>query len=86
MKWYHLAHAAWGILIAFGAGYVFFVETPGIDWRIDVVTAICMVPLVVIAVVVYKVMFRKKSPRKSPPVELPASPVDIIQRARDNAR
>jgi hypothetical protein len=86
VKWYHLAHAAWWIVIAFGGAYVFFTE-PGMDWRIAAITAILMVPFVAIAVLVYRMMFRKKlaqSPRTAD--HSTTNPVDLVRQARNNLR
>jgi membrane protein implicated in regulation of membrane protease activity len=78
----HLLHAAWWIMIAIAAFCFFF---SGLDWRMDLVTGILMAPLVVIAVAVYKRMFRKKSVPSQTLNRFPSA-VDPIQHARDKAR
>jgi hypothetical protein len=86
VKWYHLLHAAGWIVVAFGGAYMFFTE-PGMDWRIDAITAIFMVPLVGIAILLYKIMFRKKSAQPFRTADRSTtSPVDPGQQARNNPR
>jgi len=81
---YHLLHAGVAAAIAFGAVYLFFSEE-GMSWQIDLITAAFMAPFVAIAVIVYKVMFRKKS-QGGPLASGPQSPKDPIQQSRDSAR
>ncbi len=81
MKWIHLMHAAWAMVIPLIAVYVFFTK-PGMDWRISAITAVLMLPFIIFGVVLYKVMFRKKLP---PSVQT-STPVDIIDQARRKRR
>ena len=88
MKWYHiphLLHALWWTIVAFGAAYLFFNEA-GMDWRIDLITAIIFAPLIGIAVLVYRIMFRKKVLPEVDITDKVVSPSDPIQDARNKAR
>jgi hypothetical protein len=91
MKWYRIPrflHALWWMVIVFGVAYVFFVKTPGMqDWRVDAICAAGMTVFIAGAVWLYRLMFRKKMARHSPTATRPKrAPVDVVQRARDNAR
>jgi hypothetical protein len=91
MKWYqvpHLLHALAWMVVAFGGAYVFFTQTPGmLDLRIDVICAAGMAIFVGAAVLLYRLMFRKKlALRNRTTARTEKAPVDVIQDARNKAR
>jgi len=90
LKWivngYHWVHIAWAVLIPVAAAYIFFTE-PDMNWRIDLVTAIIFIPFVVVAILLFRSMFRKRSINSTSPTSISQSPLlDPIQNARKNVR
>ncbi len=83
---YHWVHVAWGTLIPLCAAYIFF-TAPDMNWKIDAITVIIFAPLVAIAVLVYKFMFRKKPVAKPLSTDgADAQQINPIQKVRKAAR